>query len=193
MFIRKAKMEDLDQITALEAVCFLPTEAADRERLRGRVENFPECLWVGFDDYMRLICFVGGPVTKEADLTDDMYGDPSYHDPQGDWQMIFTVCTAPDEQGKGYASIVMQRMIRENKALGRKGIVLTCKKEKIHFYEKFGFMNEGISESVHGGAVWYQMRLTFDEEYHYEHMFDISDNPYENKQMFEEAFWGSQC
>ena len=60
-------------------------------------------------------------------------------------------------------------------------------------YEKFGFMNEGISESVHGGAVWYQMRLTFDEEYHYEHMFDISDNPYENKQMFEEAFWGSQC
>ena len=54
-------------------------------------------------------------------------------------------------------------------------------------------MNEGISESVHGGAVWYQMRLTFDEEYHYEHMFDISDNPYENKQMFEEAFWGSQC
>ena len=35
--------------------------------------------------------------------------------------------------------------------------------------------------------------MTFDEEYAYEHMFDISDDPRENKRMFEDAFWGSQC
>ena len=27
---------------------------------------------------------------------------------------------------------------------------------------KLGFVNEGVSGSVHGGAVWYQMRLTFE-------------------------------
>ena len=42
-------------------------------------------------------------------------------------------------------------------------MVLACKEEKIHFYEKFGFVNEGVSKSKHGGARWYQMRLTFDE------------------------------
>ena len=39
--------------------------------------------------------------------------------------------------------------------------VLTCKDKLVHYYEKFGFQNEGVSESVHGGAMWYQMRLTF--------------------------------
>ncbi len=193
MFVRKATIDDLDQITRLEAVCFSPAEGADRERLKGRLEHYPGCFWLGFDDFMNLISFVAGPVTKESDLTDEMFADPSFHDPDGDWQMIFTVCTVPEEQNKGNASLLMQRMIRENKALGRKGIVLTCKKEKVDYYSRFGFHNEGISQSEHGGAVWYQMRLIFDEEYHYEHMFDISDNPYENKRMFEDAFWGSQC
>ena len=30
----------------------------------------------------------------------------------------------------------------------------------IPYYSKFGFVNEGISESVHGNVTWYQMRLT---------------------------------
>lgn len=44
---------------------------------------------------------------------------------------------------------------------GRKGLVLTGKDKLIHYYKTFGFVSEGISESVHGNAVWYQMRLTF--------------------------------
>ena len=33
--------------------------------------------------------------------------------------------------------------------------------ELLHYYAKFGFVNEGLSESDHGGAEWYQMRITF--------------------------------
>ena len=44
---------------------------------------------------------------------------------------------------------------------GRKGLVLTCKDKLVGFYERFGFVSEGVSSSEHGGAVWYQMRLTF--------------------------------
>ena len=105
MYIRKARMEDLDQVTELEAVCFSPSEGADRERLRGRLEHYPDCFWLGFDDFRNLICFVAGPLTKESDLTDEMFEDPSFHDPDGSWRMIFTVCTAPQERNKGYASI----------------------------------------------------------------------------------------
>jgi hypothetical protein len=41
----------------------------------------------------------------------------------------------------------------------RKGVILTCKAEKIPYYAKFGFVNEGESESDHGDAKWYQMRI----------------------------------
>ncbi|MEA3423416.1 MAG: GNAT family N-acetyltransferase, partial [Bacillota bacterium] len=31
------------------------------------------------------------------------------------------------------------------------------KEHLVHYYSKFGFANEGISESAHGGAAWYDM------------------------------------
>ena len=33
---------------------------------------------------------------------------------------------------------------------------------RLHDYEKFGYRNLGVSASVHGGAVWYDMILEFD-------------------------------
>lgn len=56
----------------------------------------------------------------------------------------------------------MQRQIYTMKMEhGRKGLVLTCKDHLVHYYAKFGFENEGISESEHGGVRWNQMRLKF--------------------------------
>ena len=53
-------------------------------------------------------------------------------------------------------------MIAEARSQGRDGLVLTCKDRLVHYYAKFGFLNEGVSgKSTHGGAVWNQMRLTF--------------------------------
>ena len=40
-------------------------------------------------------------------------------------------------------------------------MILTCKEELIPYYEQFGFENRGLSASVHGGAAWYDMVLTF--------------------------------
>jgi hypothetical protein len=40
------------------------------------------------------------------------------------------------------------------------GIILTCKQEKIGFYESMGFVLRGVSDSSHGGAQWYDMVLT---------------------------------
>lgn len=39
----------------------------------------------------------------------------------------------------------------------REGITLTCKQELVSFYEKFGFVNHGVSDSQHGGIRWYNM------------------------------------
>lgn len=55
----------------------------------------------------------------------------------------------------------MNVMINMARQENRKGLVLTCKDRLVPYYSKFGFKNEGVSSSVHGGVVWYQMRLEF--------------------------------
>lgn len=75
--------------------------------------------------------------------------------------MIFGVNTLPAYRNHGYAGELLKRAIADAKDQGRKGLVLTCKDRLVHYYAKFGFVNEGVSESVHGNVVWNQMRLTF--------------------------------
>lgn len=55
----------------------------------------------------------------------------------------------------------MNHLIEASKKYDRKGLILTCKEYLIHYYSKFGFYNLGVSDSTHGGAVWYDMILEF--------------------------------
>ena len=56
---------------------------------------------------------------------------------------------------------LLARAILDARQQGRRGLVLTCKDRLLAYYAKFGFANEGVSVSTHGGVVWYQMRLRF--------------------------------
>ena len=109
----------------------------------------------------RLVSFVNGLATNQPDLTDEMYKNACLHNEGGAWQMIFGVGTVPDQRGKGRAGELLRFVISEAEKQGRSGLVLTCKEKLIPFYSKFGFLNEGLSKSEHGGEVWYQMRLRF--------------------------------
>lgn len=158
--IRHATIDDLDALAAMESECFPAAEAADRSSLRARIETYPECFWLLIDGEI-VMAFINGFATDRRDLTDDMYEDAAQHNPQGDWQMIFGVDTAPKYQHRGCASTLMRKVIEDTRAAGRKGLVLTCKDRLVGFYAQFGYEDEGISESTHGDVVWHQMRLTF--------------------------------
>lgn len=160
MILRTATERDLDALTAVEAACFPAAEAATREELAERLRAYGDHFWLLFDGET-LVSFVDGMVTDLPDLTDEMYADTSFHDENGAWQMIFGVNTLPAYRKQGFAGRLLERAIADAKAQGRKGLVLTCKDRLVHYYAKFGFVNEGVSESVHGGVTWYQMRLTF--------------------------------
>ena len=160
MLIRTATIEDLDAVTAVEAECFPPAEAATRSDFEQRLAHYSNHFWLMFDED-KLIAFVDGMVTDMADLTDEMYEKAEMHRENGDWQMIFGVNTIPAYRKKGYAGELIKRAIADAREQGRKGLVLTCKDRLIPYYAKFGFVNEGVSESVHGNVVWNQMRLTF--------------------------------
>lgn len=184
MEIRKATMADLEAITAVEAECFPVAEAATREDFAKRLAVYPDHFWLlvepdkaAVDDAVtdssndnekvqrevenRIIGFVNGMVTDEPDLADEMYENASLHKEDGKWQMIFGVNTIPEYRRRGYAELVLKRVIEDARNQGREGLVLTCKDKLLHYYGKLGFVNEGVSKSVHGNVVWYQMRLKF--------------------------------
>ena len=160
MIIRTATMDDLQAVAAVEAECFPAAEAATEEEFAERLKYYGNHFWLMFEEE-KLIAFVDGFVTDEADLTDEMYEKAGLHNEDGAWQMIFGVNTIPSHRRHGYAGQLIQRAIEDAKAQGRKGLVLTCKDRLVPYYAKFGFKNEGVSESTHGNVVWYQMRLEF--------------------------------
>ena len=160
MEIRTATFKDLDAVSAVEAACFPAAEAATPAEFEERLRYYGSHFWLMFDSE-KLIGFVDGMVTDKADLSDDLYAQASLHDENGAWQMIFGVNTLPEYRRQGVAAALLKRAIADAKAQGRKGLVLTCKDKLVHYYAKFGFVSEGVSESTHGGVVWDQMRLTF--------------------------------
>ena len=160
MLIRTAVPADAAALAEVEALCFPAAEAAPEQQFRDRLQAYAGHFWLMFDGET-LISFVDGMVTDQPDLTDDLYENAALHSETGAWQMIFGLNTVPACRKKGYAGLVLRRAIHDAEKEGRRGLVLTCKKELIHYYGKFGFLNEGISVSVHGNVVWYQMRLTF--------------------------------
>lgn len=161
MKIRTATLNDLDALAAVEAECFPAAEAATKKDFENRLAYYADHFWLIFDENDKLIAFVDGMVTDQADLTDEMYEKGELHNENGAWQMIFGVNTIPSCRKKGYACELIKAAIEDARKQGRKGLVLTCKDKLIHYYAKFGFVNEGVSQSVHGNVVWYQMRLTF--------------------------------
>ena len=142
MIIRTADLSDLKEIARVEAECFPAAEAATEEEFEKRLTFYKDHFWLMFE---------------EEKLIAEM------HDEKGEWQMIFGVNTLPSYRKHGYAGELIKRAIADAKEQGRKGLVLTCKDRLISYYARFGFKNEGVSESVHGNVVWNQMRLTFDE------------------------------
>lgn len=161
MRIRTAVLSDLDALTAVEAACFPAAEAAGRDSIARRLEAYPDHFWLLETEAGEIAAFINGLATDEPILRDEMYENAALHNEVGAWQMIFGVDTLPQYRRRGFAAELMEHVIAQAKAQGRKGCVLTCKEPLIHYYEKFGYRKEGVSESVHGGARWYDMRLTF--------------------------------
>lgn len=160
MEIRTAVPADLEAVASIEEACFPPDQAASRDDMAGRLAVYPDRFWLLVDGN-DVIGFVNGMCTNEPDLRDEMYADPTLHNAEGEWQMIFGVDTIPTRRRQGCAARLLEHVITLSRAEGRKGLVLTCREHLVHYYAKFGFSCEGVSQSTHGDVTWHQMRLKF--------------------------------
>jgi len=158
--IRQVSIEDLDEVTDVEASCFPKEEAATRSSLEERIKTFEESFFVAEVDG-RIIGFINGCIMNGTVIYDELYNNSKLHIPNGDYQAIFGLDVIEEYQNHGIATKLMNYMIEVSKSSGRKGLILTCKKNLIGFYSKFGYVNKGVSESVHGGVKWYDMILEF--------------------------------
>lgn len=161
MEIRNATMRDLDAIAEVEAQCFPLLEAAPEAEFIRRIQWNQKHFWV-LEDQGQIVGFVNGFATDSRDLTDEMYDHAEMRNEAGAWQMIFGLDVIPSCRRQGCGAMLLETMIEDARSAGRRGVVLTCKEPLVHYYAKFGFRNEGVSASVHGGVTWYQMRLTFE-------------------------------
>ncbi|WP_252225835.1 N-acetyltransferase [Clostridium sp. ZBS2] len=158
--IRQVSIKDLDSVTKVEAICFPHAEAATKESFEERIKTFPESFFVAEID-RRIIGFINGCVINGTVIYDELFEDSRLHIQYGDYQTVFGLDVIPEYRNQGIAAKLMNYMIEISRLAGRKGVILTCKEKLIHYYTKFGYKNQGISKSVHGGAEWYDMILEF--------------------------------
>jgi len=154
--IRTVQSSDLERVVEIESICFPPAEAASKEALKERLATFPDGFLVA-DLNGQLVGLINGAAINSPTIKDEMFSSMKYHIPDGDNLAIFGLDVLPEYQKRGIAAQLMQKYIDAAEKSGRKKILLTCKEQLIHYYEGFGFVNEEQSDSIHGGAKWYDM------------------------------------
>ena len=156
--IRPAEASDLDRCAAVEAACFPREQAASQETIRARIAAYPDHFLVGEKDGV-IVGYAMGPVINAPTIADEMFADTSCHAPGNPYQSVFSLAVHPDFQRRGYARVLLNALIDQARREGRRAVTLTCRNAKAAYYESFGFENHGVSGSVHGGVVWYDMIL----------------------------------
>ena len=141
----------------MEAACFPAAEAASREAFAYRIAAFPERFFVAEADG-KIIGLINGCASGLPFIEDALF-EPQGHEPDGKNQMVFGLAVLPEYQRQGIGAALMNHLISFSRQADMEQVVLTCKKEKLAYYGKFGFENRGASNSVHGGVVWYDMVL----------------------------------
>lgn len=156
--IRRVELEDLDGCYELEASCFPEAEAAPRDSIRIRIENFPEGFYVA-ERNGRIVGMVNSGSTNKNDITDEEFKKLVGHERDGKNMVVFSLAVAPEFQSNGVAWKLMQKFVQASYRLGKEKIMLICKENMIDYYERLGFVCAGKSESTHGGADWHEMAL----------------------------------
>lgn len=157
--IRRAVPADLEGVTMVEAAAFPAAEAASGDSFRWRLEHLGDSFFVAElpdeQGIYRIIGLIDARPTYDKRLTDELFENGGVV--AGENQAIMGLAVLPEYQAMGVGSRLMGDFINEMKSSGYRHILLTCKEEKITYYERFGYENLGVSASVHGGARWYDM------------------------------------
>lgn len=141
----------------IEHLGFSPEEAASETAMQERIERISDSFIIATNERDNPIGYVVGPVIPERYLYDELFEKTVSNPQHGGYQSILSLVVDPSYHNFGIASKLLSELAVVSRRRKRVGIILTCLKELVPFYEKNGYKLEGLSDSKHAGETWYNM------------------------------------
>jgi ribosomal protein S18 acetylase RimI-like enzyme len=155
---RQILPEEGTQAGEMDSVCFPPEEAKPMEIMCRFAGELPEIFLVAIDrETGKVAGFLCGIASDEAHFSDAFFTDLSLHDPAAQTVYLLGLDILPRYRRQGLAGELLRLYEIWSQVRGKHRMVLTAHKEKVGMYEKMGFTDLGISDSVWGGGVWHEM------------------------------------
>lgn len=158
---RNIRQEEAEQAVEIEQICFPPNEACSEQHMKERIAKAPELFLVAVDkETGKLAGFLNGLSTDESIFRDAFFTDANLYNPTGKNIMILGLDVLPQHRRQGLGRELVFQYLRRERENGRKMLLLTCLQSKVKMYEKMGFRDRGIADSIWGGEEWHEMSYT---------------------------------
>ena len=158
--IRRATVDDLIEVAAIEAESFPSSEADSLEMISFRLRVEPEMFLVAeLDD--RIVGFINALPTNVERLTDEFYTAAPDVDQNAVGVAAMSLDVRSNYRRRGIAAQLMNALIDRARLEHKLFVSLVCKDEKIPYYRRFGFNDVGVSNVTLGGARWHDMIMKF--------------------------------
>ena len=158
MKIRQARFSDLDQILEIELENFSLEEAIPRAVFEAHLREIQTSFLVA-EKEGHILGYIEGPVVPHRHLQDQSFTEDikdHSHRPGG-YISVTCLSIAKEAQALGVGKRLLGALKEVALEHEREGINLTCHDYLIPYYEKNGFVNEGVSQSSFAGESWYDM------------------------------------
>lgn len=162
IIIKQAELSDLDELHNIECLAFPPEKAASREAFEYRLAHFPQWFFKA-EIAEQIVGLIDGSRSDKPYITDDLYEQDGGFDDNGEHLLIYGLAVHPDFRHKKIAHRLMTHILSSAGAAGVHHVSLTCKESLIGFYEGMGYSNHGISQSVKGNVVSFDMEVYLDK------------------------------
>lgn len=157
--INPAQPQDLGQIMTIEKAGFTPAEAATEASMAERIRLISDTFLVAKDGDT-VLGYIVGPAFDQRYLTDELFEKSTPNSPTDRYQTVLSLAVGLDHQQGGLGSQLLTAFAQVARQQHRQAITLTCLQRLVPFYERNGYVNEGVSASAHAGETWYNLVLT---------------------------------
>ena len=158
MKIRQARVSDLDRILEIEIENFSLEEAIPRSVFEAHLREIQTSFLVA-EREGRILGYIEGPVVPQRHLQDQSFTEEiaDHSHKSGGYISVTCLSIAKEVQALGVGKRLLTALKEVALEHEREGINLTCHDYLIPYYEKHGFVNEGVSQSTFAGENWYDM------------------------------------